>query len=103
METASRVTRRLVLPEVRPKFTAEITVRKTQNRKMQSAMARTVLSVRSQFLRRCLRTSGAYFMSIPQPSLRKMMLHVSALGGAGIVRDHHDGLAELLVEGLHQV
>src|SRR5579884_3139329 len=103
METASRVTRRLVLPECRPKSTAAITVRKTQNRKMHTAIASTVLAVRSQFFRKCLRTRGAYFMSGVEHSLLQVTLHVGALGGARVMRDHNDGLAELAVEGLHQI
>src|ERR1700683_1911824 len=70
---------------------------------MQTDIASTVLRVRIQFLRRCLRTRGAYFMSAVEHSLLKMTLHMSTLGCARIVRNHDDGLAKFLVESLHQI
>ena len=70
---------------------------------MQTDIASTVLSVRIQFLRRCLRTRGANFISGSQHSFLQVPLRVGARGGPRIVRHHHDRLAEFLVERLHQV
>src|ERR1035441_3686668 len=84
-------------------FTASTTVCRVQMRKMHTAIASTVLSVRSQFLRRCLRMSGANFISVGQHSLVQMALDVRPRSRPRIVGHHHDGLAEFLVEGLHQV
>src|ERR1039457_7634774 len=72
-------------------------------RKMQTAMASTVLSVRNQLRRRCLRMSGSNFIAVGQHSLVQMALDVRPRSRPRIVGHHHDGLAEFLVEGLHQV
>ena len=40
---------------------------------------------------------------LEQHTLLEMTLDVRARGGAGIVRDHHDGLLELAVQRLQQV
>src|SRR5271165_1513974 len=95
--TKSRVTRRFVLPAFSPKFTAAITVCRTQTKKMQTDIASTVLRVRIQFFRRCLRTRGANFISGGQHSFLEMSLHVGTRSGPRIVRYHHNGLAELFV------
>ena len=55
--------------------------------------------VRPRLRNRFRRAYVAMFIGAP---LVETALHTSALCGGGIVRDHEDGLAELLVELLHQ-
>src|SRR5258708_23597215 len=80
------------------------TVCSVQKRKMQTAMASTVESVRTQLRRRCLRMKGRNFMaSIPlQHALLEVVLDMRARGRTRIVGDHHDRLVEVAVERLHQ-
>src|SRR5438874_4225471 len=95
-------------PELRRfQVTAVISVCSVQNRKMQTAMAVTVLAVRIQLRLRCFRTNGANFIINPSIFAKyaffQVLLRVCPVSGARIVGHHDNGLAELMVESLHQV
>src|SRR5205085_11452941 len=95
-------------PELRRfQVTAVISVCSVQNKKMQTAMAVTVLEVRIQLRLRCFRTNGANFIINPsifaKHAFFQVLLRVRPMRGAGVVGDHDDGFAEFLVERLHQV
>src|SRR5262245_1514568 len=103
--TAWRVTRRVALELASRLLTSASTVCSVQKRKMQTAMAPTVLSVRTQLRLRCLRMKGRYFIgssSARQDALLEVLLGVGALRRARIVGDHHDRLLEVPVQRLHQ-
>src|SRR5205807_9584219 len=82
-------------PELRRfQVTAVISVCSVQNRKMQTAMAVTVLAVRIQLRLRCFRTNGANFILVlAKHAFFQVLLRVRAMRGARIVGHHDNGLA----------
>src|SRR6266702_4382535 len=103
-DTRWRVIMRFAAAPVTPAFQAPTIVRIRPNAITAVAIPTMVSAVRRRCRKRFLKTSRSSFTAGPslQFALVQVAYQVRALGGVRIVRHHHDGLLELLVQPLEQ-
>src|SRR2546427_1174592 len=95
---------RLAAAPVAPAFQAPTIVRIRPNAITAVAIPTMVSAVRRRCRKRFLKTSRSSFTAGPslQFALVQVAYEMGALGGVRVVRHHHDGLLELLVQPLEQ-
>src|SRR5207244_13143626 len=103
-DTRWRVIMRLAAAPVTPAFQAPTIVRIRPNAITAVAIPTMVSAVRRRCRNRFLNTSRRSFTAGPslQFALVQVAYEVRALGGVRVVRHHHDGLLEFLVQPLEQ-
>src|SRR2546422_8452680 len=103
-DTRWRVIMRLAAAPVTPAFHAPTIVRIRPNAIPAVAIPTIVSAVRRRCRNRFLNTSRRSFTAGPslQFALVQVAYEVRALGGVRVVRHHHDGLLEFLVQPLEQ-
>src|SRR5262245_49027777 len=99
---ALRVTRRSGAAAFAPRYQSSTTVCSRPNESTAIISPSSVSPVRSLWRRALRPTSLRNCIRLGELALVEVLDGVGALGGAPVVRHHHDGLAELVVQALEQ-